>query len=382
MEKKLSVFYNVNFPGGAEKSLTTSLEKFLNEKDYEIFVPQYGNSIDKLSPYIQKIMPDVVTKKISLPMSYMELSRSSHKIIFLSQLLVGVISFLFFTPLKVSSRRIYVNGNKIAPLIYLKSLLNFRLTKFYWHFRDYPNNAIMNLLIKLLLLLPKPFQFSFICSSHSVANELRKKVSGKYDIQVIYNYVNQPKADRQVNTRKKINLGFVGMFAPWKGIHNIIKFASEFEDELKNLNIGKILIYGDEIYQSTGHHQGHKEELHSLKQKLNATLISFEGMKDTEEIYKNIDILLHTSNKPEPFGRIIVEAYSNGIPVLSTSLGGSSELIYSPHKDCVLDLNNRSNWIKSIEKILLSDISPRELKDHYTALSKLSAEQHKSFFSL
>jgi glycosyltransferase involved in cell wall biosynthesis len=42
-----------------------------------------------------------------------------------------------------------------------------------------------------------------------------------------------------------------------------------------------------------------------------------------------LDIVVHTSTRPEPFGRVIVEAMACARPVITTAAGGAAELISS-----------------------------------------------------
>ena len=56
-------------------------------------------------------------------------------------------------------------------------------------------------------------------------------------------------------------------------------------------------------------------------------MVRFEGNHEPEEIFSNIDCLIHYSLEAEPFGRVIIEAFHYGVPVISTGLGGAAELI-------------------------------------------------------
>jgi glycosyltransferase involved in cell wall biosynthesis len=56
--------------------------------------------------------------------------------------------------------------------------------------------------------------------------------------------------------------------------------------------------------------------------------VIFTGfLKNPESILDALDIVIHTSVKPEPFGRVIVEAMSRGKPVIATAMGGPLEII-------------------------------------------------------
>jgi len=49
-----------------------------------------------------------------------------------------------------------------------------------------------------------------------------------------------------------------------------------------------------------------------------------------EEVFpllSDIDVLIHASVTPEPFGQVVVEGMSAGVPVIATSEGGPGEII-------------------------------------------------------
>jgi glycosyltransferase involved in cell wall biosynthesis len=51
------------------------------------------------------------------------------------------------------------------------------------------------------------------------------------------------------------------------------------------------------------------------------------GKKHLQQIVSEIDILVHASTKPEPFGRVILEAIAAQIPVIASDLGGTREIL-------------------------------------------------------
>src|SRR5262249_36473339 len=47
---------------------------------------------------------------------------------------------------------------------------------------------------------------------------------------------------------------------------------------------------------------------------------------ETAEIYGNLDVVVHASTRPEPFGLTIVEAMACARPVIVSAAGGAAEL--------------------------------------------------------
>ncbi|HMP82020.1 MAG TPA: glycosyltransferase [Verrucomicrobiota bacterium] len=73
----------------------------------------------------------------------------------------------------------------------------------------------------------------------------------------------------------------------------------------------------------------HLEELHRLARELDvADRIVFTGeMPDPRPAYAAMDVLAMTSAQPEPFGGVVMEAMSMGVPVIATNIGGSLDQV-------------------------------------------------------
>jgi glycosyltransferase involved in cell wall biosynthesis len=56
--------------------------------------------------------------------------------------------------------------------------------------------------------------------------------------------------------------------------------------------------------------------------------VLFEGYRRYQEIFRNpFHLLVHSSTKPEPFGRVIIEGMYNSIPVIGSGMGGVLDII-------------------------------------------------------
>jgi glycosyltransferase involved in cell wall biosynthesis len=110
--------------------------------------------------------------------------------------------------------------------------------------------------------------------------------------------------------------GVFGRITDWKGQH----VAVELLGRLPHLQL--ILVGGAE----------EQSYLHALKARaseLGATdrfhVLGHRG--DVSRLMRGVDVVLHTSIAPEPFGRVVVEALLAGKPVIATSGGGIAEII-------------------------------------------------------
>jgi len=56
--------------------------------------------------------------------------------------------------------------------------------------------------------------------------------------------------------------------------------------------------------------------------------VIFTGHRDDiPDIIADLDILVHASSRPEPFGLVIIEGMACGKPVVATAAGGVTEII-------------------------------------------------------
>lgn len=81
--------------------------------------------------------------------------------------------------------------------------------------------------------------------------------------------------------------------------------------------------------------------------------ITFHGFKKYDELllfYKKSSVFLLTSNY-EGFGRVVVEAYSNRVPVVSTNITGVEDIIIDNVTGYLVDFDVRSVGIRVLELI-------------------------------
>jgi glycosyltransferase involved in cell wall biosynthesis len=118
-----------------------------------------------------------------------------------------------------------------------------------------------------------------------------------------------------------LRVGMVGRIAPWKGQHVFLAaFAEAFPDGGAEAVIVGSALFGEEAYG---------EQLGRLVQDLGiARRVRFSGFSDDvwEEL-SLLDVLVHASTVPEPFGQVVLEGMAAGLPVVAARAGGPSELI-------------------------------------------------------
>ena len=331
--KSVALLYNSPVLGGAERSITSQILN-LNECKITYVIP-IVDGVDQaqdLKDHILESSPNAKITYLQYPRGLYSASRSGGVgVISLFKMLIGMIQILMnLKRLDLGAMDVlWTNGNKIGlPVLLFSKIISYEGI-FIWHFRDYPFNGGIYRHIWKQLKKSSSLKKILLANSFSVEKSIKELMASdcnNSEIMTIYNPVgNIQRRDLGQDHDRSMVIGVASMLAPWKGIHTVLEFERMYRNELKELGIREIAIYGGDTYSTKGEHQNYLNQLLELSSQ--DSLISFKGKQQPKDIFANIDILLHTSLRPEPFGRVIIEAFAAGIPVVSTCLGGSGELV-------------------------------------------------------
>jgi glycosyltransferase involved in cell wall biosynthesis len=128
-----------------------------------------------------------------------------------------------------------------------------------------------------------------------------------------------------------VRVGLVATYANWKG-HDL------FLDALAQLPATSRVrgyVVGGPIYATTGS-QFTREELErqAAANGLTGRVGFVPFQPDPADAYRMLDVVVHASTRPEPFGLTIAEAMSCGRPVVVAADGGAVEL-FTPNEDAL-----------------------------------------------
>jgi glycosyltransferase involved in cell wall biosynthesis len=135
--------------------------------------------------------------------------------------------------------------------------------------------------------------------------------------------ISEPTSKAPPDPGRPLTVGIVGRVAPWKGQHVFIDaFARAFPDrDARAVIVGAPLFGAEE--------ERYLSDLRELAGKRGLTgRVRFTGfVDDVGAELTNLDVLVHASVVPEPFGQVVLEGMAAGLPVLAASPGGPAELI-------------------------------------------------------
>jgi glycosyltransferase involved in cell wall biosynthesis len=141
-------------------------------------------------------------------------------------------------------------------------------------------------------------------------------------------------------------LGVFGRLAPWKGQHVVLE-ALPALPEAHVLFVGDTLFRGDEPYEETLRRTARRLDV--------ADRVHFLGFRDdVPRLMTFVDLVLHTSVAPEPFGRVIVEAMLAGTPVLATRAGGPVEIVQEPDTGVLVPPGDPEALATAVQDVLSS----------------------------
>lgn len=209
-----------------------------------------------------------------------------------------------------------------------------RHTPVIWHIHDYVSSRPI---MKRLLSMYAGDCAHVVANSESVRSDIQMIVGDSVPVICVYNSIDVqdlrpdgPRADldRAAGLEEAcegiVRIGLLGTFARWKGHEVFLQALSQLPPELAVRGY----IIGAPLYQTQGS-QYSMDELQALGAKLGlSNKIGFTGfMENRAEVLRALDVVVHASTSPEPFGMVIVEAMACGRAVIAADAGGAAELI-------------------------------------------------------
>jgi glycosyltransferase involved in cell wall biosynthesis len=202
-----------------------------------------------------------------------------------------------------------------------------------WHVHDYLSpRRVSSGLLRIL----KTRVSGVIANSGSVADDVRAALGAGLPVHVVPNGIDAnrfttvgPRLDLDAAaglpaaSAGTVRVGLVATYAKWKGHETFLRAMAALDHAAPVRGF----IIGGPVY-ATGGSQWSRAELERRVAELGlgerVGLIDFQT--DTAAVYRALDVVVHASTEPEPFGLVIAEAMTCGRAVVVSGAGGAREI--------------------------------------------------------
>lgn len=300
MKKILFVSDTGKIIGGGEFSLLSLMAGLLEKKyDVQLLLPEGGDLLEK----VKDLGVDVEVEK------HLKLKNPIN---------------LFCLPFKILKLRSYMIRNKFT-VVHSNSTGGFPLMTafaaqlssipFVWHVRTVDKNHLLDFLMIMLSIRV------LAISEYVLKTRLKKEQNRKY--RVVYNAIEHDKFSennlRQV--KQTVRLGTLGRFVELKGYEHLIALARVLREQGL---LFKMRIVGIDYGSQNKYLQSLQDEI--IKNELNEYVTLEARVDNVSNFLGEIDIFLFSS-KSDAFGRVLIEAMSSLLPVVSFDKGAVCEII-------------------------------------------------------
>jgi glycosyltransferase involved in cell wall biosynthesis len=220
-----------------------------------------------------------------------------------------------------------------------------------WHIRDFISARP---LVRRMLSLAMNDRVTLVANSKAVATDTANVLKSAHDVAVVYNAIDTdtfspapgdgPWLDHLAGFEpmagEVVRVGLIATYARWKGQDLFIDAAAKVIEQQPDVR-ARFFIIGGPIYRTSGS-QFSLDELRERASSKGVTrsigFVAFQ--KEPAAVYRALDIVVHASTMPEPFGRTIVEAMSCGRAVIVSKAGGAVELFDDEQNAVGVESNN------------------------------------------
>jgi glycosyltransferase involved in cell wall biosynthesis len=215
-----------------------------------------------------------------------------------------------------------VHTNSLKAALYAGLAARLARVPAVWHIRDriatdyLPASAVI-----LARTASRILPTAIVANSRATLEALPHPGQG----QIVYNPVVYDGVEQvgtpMIRTTDEVTVGIVGRLAPWKGQH---VFLDGFAEAFRGTNVrGRVIgsaLFGEDEYAASLPERAARLGI--------ANQIDFRGFRaDVWKELGGLDVLVHCSVTPEPFGQVVLEGMAAGLTVVASAAGGPAEVI-------------------------------------------------------
>jgi glycosyltransferase involved in cell wall biosynthesis len=251
---------------------------------------------------------------------------------------------------------VYANSQKA---FLLGALARKRRQKLIWHLRDMLTADHFSPFMRRAAVLAGNMSASTVIVNSEATLESFAMAGGRRDkAVVVYNGISAKPFDtitdsdverlrKEFGVEGKFVLGVFGRLSPWKGQDVVI-------DALPQLPDAHVFIVGEALFGEQAFAEGLRTRARLKGVEDRVHFLGFR--RDIPALMKSVDVVVHSSTAPEPFGRVIVEAMLAERPVIATRAGGVVEIVENENTGLLVTPGSADELAAAIMRVM-SDVN-------------------------
>lgn len=198
-----------------------------------------------------------------------------------------------------------------------------------WHARDrYSEDYLPSIAVRLVRLAARVLATVVVANSQTTLATMaphpprQPRMVLASPLAPEFRAIGTRRLDGRAGGEEPLVIGLVGRISPWKGHDVFLRAIAQAFDgvgEVRARIIGSAM-FGEDA---------HADAMRAFGAELGIDdKVEWRGFReDMPAELSELDVLVHCSTTPEPFGQVVVEGMAAGLPVISTDVGGPAEVI-------------------------------------------------------
>lgn len=237
--------------------------------------------------------------------------------------------------------------------------------KLCWHIHDFVSNrSVTRRLLRALSRKPT----WVVGISEAVTRDMRSVSKAPERVRTVLNAIDLDHFSPCGSTWPRSaepSVGLIATFARWKGHKVFLRAVASLPFQVR------AFIAGGELYKTPGS-QITMDEIRKQTEELGISdHVTFTGfLDDTAPLLRSLDVVVHASTEPEPFGLTIAEAMACGRAVVASTAGGVTEILTSG----VNGLGHEPGDVRALANAMSRLLLDPDLRMEYGRAARVMAE--------
>lgn len=219
-----------------------------------------------------------------------------------------------------------------------------------WHVRDHISEPYLPAAaVRAVRFAARVIPHGVVAVSHSAARTVPRR-----DVAVLHQGVELPPVAGPRRANGVLRVGLVGRIAPWKGQDVFLAAAARVARTYPTAEfvLAGSPLFGEEEFEQELRVTAERDDLRGR--------VSFLGFRDDpHDVFLGLDVAVHASTQPEPYGNVVLEAMAAATPMVAAAAGGVLEIVEDGRTGMLVPPGDADALAAALER-LLGDAPERE----------------------